>query len=178
MLAEAGLPDASAATEALRLELDEATLLALQAQAAILAARDKALSLLSRSPATERTLRLKLGERGHEPAAIDAAAAWLHERGLLDDRRFAEAWLAARLQRRPEGRPALIAGLRRRGVPREVAEQAVLRSFDAEVEREAAGRLLAKLRRQGASDPGELARRLAAKGFPRSLVREVLEEGG
>lgn len=178
MLADVGLAELAGASGSEVVRIEEAALRALQQQAAVLAARDKALSLLSHAPATEYLLRLKLRERGHGTEAVEAAVAWLVDRGLLDDRRFAEAWLASRLQRRPEGRGALLAGLRRRGVPREVAEQAVLGGFDAEVEREAAQRLLAKLRRQGASEPEELARRLAAKGFPRSLVRELLEQEG
>jgi regulatory protein len=157
--------------------LDEATLLELGRQAGILAAREKALDLLGRSPASERSLRLKLRDRAFPPEAIDEAVAWLAARGLLDDRRFAEAWLAVRLERHPEGREALIAGLRHRGVDRSTAAEVVLRVVDSAVEREAAQRLLSKLRRRGACSQEELARRLAARGFRRCLVRSLLESG-
>jgi regulatory protein len=158
-------------------ELPEATVLALERQAGILAAREKALDLLARSPASERSLRLKLQARNFTPEAIDQAVAWLSARDLLDDRRFAEAWISSRLERHPEGCEALIAGLRRRGVERSTAAEVVGRLVDSAVERQAAERLLSKLRRRGTSSDEELSRRLAARGFRRSLVLSLLEDG-
>lgn len=156
-------------------ELSEAVLAGLRGQAELLAARDKALALLEAAPQAQAALRLKLRRRGFGPEAVDQTAAWLAARGLLDDRRFAESWILTRLERHPEGRGVLIAGLRRRGVTRAVAEEVVRFAVDAEAEREAARRLLDRLRRR-ASSPEELSRRLAARGFSRSLVRSLLGE--
>ena len=156
-------------------ELSEAALAGLTRQAELLAARDKALGLLEAAPQAQATLRLKLLRRGFGPEAIDQTAAWLEARGLLDDRRFAEGWILTRLERHPESRGVLIAGLRRRGVSRAVAQEAVRLAVDAEAEREAARRLLDRLRRRPLP-PEELSRRLAARGFSRSLVRSLLGE--
>jgi len=68
-----------------------------------------------------------------------------------------------------------VAGLQKRGVRRAVAEEVVALTVDAEAEREAARRLLAKLRRLSTAPTAqELSRRLAARGFSRSLVRSLL----
>jgi regulatory protein len=73
--------------------------------------------------------RLKL--RQHPPAAADQAVAMLTERGLLDDRVFAERYAAVRA-RRGVGPLRLLRDLGAQGVERHVAEAAVRDGLAAE----------------------------------------------
>ena len=66
----------------------------------------------------------RLKRRQHPPAAADQAIAALTERGLLDDRAFAERYAAVRA-RRGVGPARLIRDLISQGVDRPVAEAAV-----------------------------------------------------
>jgi regulatory protein len=140
------------------------------------AATQSALLLLARAPHTRSGLRLKLLKRGFGPAAADAALGRADELGYLDDAGFAEAWIEIRLERHPEGRAALIAGLRERGVPREVAAEVVERVVTDEREEECLLRALVRgRRRKGAA--GAEAARMRALGFPYKLVRRHLPDG-
>jgi len=154
-----------------------------------LEARDKALELLVRRPHSVQELRLKLSRRRFASAEVDHALAWLDERGYLDDFRFAREWAEQRLARHPEGRLALTAGLRRRGVSREVAEEVIAGICSPESEREAAEAALSKLMPRGGAaelDAGEphsclsageierLRRALQRRGFAAALILELL----
>jgi regulatory protein len=137
---------------------------------------EKALDLLARAPHTVFSLRLKLLKRGFEDRFVEEVLESLGEKGYLDDLRFAERWLRERAERRPEGRAVLVAGLLRRGVGRQTAEEAVNSYLSPALEREQAIRALEKLRRPGETDTAKLARRLRARGFAYPLIRQVLEE--
>ncbi len=141
-----------------------------------LACRLKALDLLAARAHSRRGLGVKLLRRGFPAAVVEGVLDRLEEQQLLDDRRFADQWVESRLRRRPEGPFPLIAGLRRRGVPRAVAEQAVRSRLGPEEERRSAREALRRLRRRGMEDPSALIARLAARGFRASLVRALLEE--
>lgn len=163
-------------------ELEPATVVRLFDCSRVLEARDKALELLARRSHAVQELRLKLVRRKFASAHIDGALAWLGERGYLDDRGFAREWVDRRTERHPEGRPALIAGLRRRGVSRDVAEEVVAGIWTAESERAAAEAALAKLRRRGGGTRGgsegehaaRLRRALQRRGFSSALILELL----
>ena len=139
-------------------------------------AREKALDLLARAPHTTFSLRLKLLKRGFDAPIVEEVLNFLREKEYLDDRRFAESWLRARTERRPEGRALLVSGLLRKGLHREVAEDAVDDFLTPDVEQEHARRALDKLKRSGETDPDRLMRKLAARGFSYPLIRGVIEE--
>lgn len=145
------------------------------------AATRSALALLGRAPHSREGLRLKLAQRGHGEQAIAAALDRAREMGYLDDARFAEDWLRLRLDRHPEGRMALVAGLRERGVPREVAEEVVARLVSDEAEEECllralgrADRSARKGRQPAGAEASRLAARLRSLGFPNRLIRRHL----
>jgi regulatory protein len=139
-------------------------------------AREKALDLLARAPHSTYSLRLKLLKRGFDARIVEEVLNFLREKEYLDDRRFAESWLRSRTERRPEGRALLVSALLRKGIRREVAEDAVDDLFTPDMEWEHARRALSKLKRSGESDPDRLMRKLAARGFSYPLIRGVIEE--
>lgn len=142
----------------------------------------RALSLVSRSRHTARGLALKLERRGFEPDAVRRAVERVTELGYLDDEEAARSWLEHRLERRPAGRGALLAGLLRNGVPRETAERVVDEALPPEAEAEAARRLLERLfpttraRRALEGEPARSAalRKLESRGFTRQAARLAL----
>jgi SOS response regulatory protein OraA/RecX len=92
------------------------------------------LDLLARSEAPAFGLRRKLLQRKLPPEAVSDAIDTLLAEGSLDDRRFADAWLRGQLRSKAVSRPALVAGLRRRGVGRAISEAAVSAAFEEQPE--------------------------------------------
>ena len=157
------------------LELAGAVIHRLKHSSLVRQVREKALDLLARAPHTTFSLRMKLHKRNFESRAVEEVLQFLKRQEYLDDRRYAEDWLRSRIERRPEGRAVLIAGLLRKGVPREIAEGSVNRYLTPALERENAVRALEKLKRSGETDPAKLRRKLRARGFSFPLIRRVVE---
>jgi len=75
-------------------------------------------------------LREKLRRRAQSAEDVDAVLAKLKEAGYLDDRRFAEAYAAARLQDQGLGKMRVLRDLRRRRVAPKLAEQVTEQTYD------------------------------------------------
>jgi regulatory protein len=142
------------------------------------ALHERALRLLAGAAHSARGLERKLRAKGAEAGLLAAELARLAEAGLLDDRAYAEAWVQQRLQRHPEGPGPLLAGLERRGIARELAEQTVRGQLTEEAERAAAAALADKLRRRSDMTAERLRGTLARRGFRGGLIRELLGELG
>ena len=138
-----------------------------------LEAEQKSLSLLSTANHSRNGLRLKLLKRGFSSDAQQYSICRMEELGYLDDDEYASQWVASRIQRHPEGRNAMLAGLQRRGISRLTAEQCISRLVDDEVEMDCARRRIQKL-----SDVthAKLTPRLVSGGFSRQTIKRVLNE--
>ncbi len=148
----------------------------LQSQSAALAAEKKALSLLANAPHSQQALRMKLLQRGFDEEAVQSATQRLQEMGYLDDRRFAESWVSARLARHPEGAALLAAGLIRRGVGRAMAEEVVREALGPQTEEDGVRKAAERLLRSRPLDREQLLRRLTARGFRTSVAIRVVDE--
>jgi len=131
-------------------------------------ARLRALSLLARSAQTRQGLTRKLRARGFSAPAVAHAIARVSELGYLDDRAFAESWVASRLAQRREGVKALSLGLLRRGVARPLAEEVASAACPAEQELAAARELAEGL------SPRAAIRLLTGRGFRSRTIAAVL----
>ncbi len=153
-------------------ECDEAALAELRHAHLLHEASEKAIELLARSEHSRFLLARKLLKREFPEGVIRDALDRLEERGFLDDRRFAEQWVASRVRRRPEGETALVAGLQARGVDgglaREVVE-AFKGEFPEELER-AIERAGARILRRSGVGAAELREKLQRRGFRPSDV--------
>ncbi|MCA9793753.1 MAG: regulatory protein RecX [Candidatus Eremiobacteraeota bacterium] len=129
----------------------------------------KALDLLSRRDHSRQQLRLKLLQRGATHEDVEGLLGRLAERGLLDERRFADAFIRSRV-RKGLGRQRLRQELISRGLPSEVAVAAV---DDAELpdEEEQAFKLAEARQSRG---PEALYRFLRRRGFSNETCRNVL----
>jgi len=79
-------------------------------------------------PRTEHQVRAKLQSQGVGEAAIESVIADLVRQGVVDDARYAVAFVAARLAHRPTGAMRLRRELVARGVPRPLAAAAAGRA--------------------------------------------------
>lgn len=87
-------------------------------------AHEAALRLLAHRPRTAMDLRRRLGQRGLGEETTAAEIDRLRGAGLIDDERFAAAWVEERSRLAPRSRRLLRAELRARGVIAETAATA------------------------------------------------------
>jgi regulatory protein len=161
--------------------IDPQTFSVLQQLADVEAAYRAAVRAQTRRPHAREELRRRLLKKQHPPAAVEAALERLAAQELLDDRRFAEHFVATRAAR---GRASvrLLQDLRRQGVDQGIAQEAVAAALVAEgIDEAAALRQVAerRARQLGAVPPAAKRRRLLAylarRGYRGAEVRRVVE---
>jgi regulatory protein len=130
-------------------------------------------------------VRRRLSRAGYRAALIESAIERLLELGMLDDRAFAETWIASRDRARPRGERALRQELTQKGVERELIDDllATRRTDDEglaiEPDLAAARRLLERNGRALGRVPDPRQRRarayaiLARNGFDPDVCRTV-----
>lgn len=79
-------------------------------------AHEAALRLLANRPRSEKEMRTRLAMRGCEPGVVEDEIARLGRAGLLDDQKFARAWVEDRKRVSPRGRRMLRYELLGRGI--------------------------------------------------------------
>lgn len=95
-------------------------------------AHEAALRLLASRPRSENEMRTRLAMRGVDPAAIDDEIERLRSAGLLDDHKFADAWVEDRKRLSPRGRRMIRYELLGRGIDPAAADQATRNIDDRE----------------------------------------------
>lgn len=88
-------------------------------------AHEAALRLLDSRPRSEHEMRTRLALRGFDPDTIAAEIERLRNAGLLDDQRFARAWVEDRKRVSPRGTAMLRYELLGRGIDPEAVDAAV-----------------------------------------------------
>lgn len=157
------------------LDIDDRTVVELQRSGARSETRARAANMISARPLSRRELVKRLCEKGADGADAEAAADWLEELGALSDADYAAA-LVRHYGGMGYGEAKLRDELHRRGVPRELWEEALSKSPDA---RETILRVLAqktKGRATGEKERKRLSDMLLRRGFPWSEVRAALAE--
>ncbi|MEI6386693.1 MAG: regulatory protein RecX [Spirochaetota bacterium] len=142
-------------------------------------------SLLGRAEQTRFLLRAKLLERGYPDRSITLALDRLEAEGFLSDRRYAEAWLRARIGKslkgsRAEGPSSLQVSLRARSVPEKTSREAIASVLDEVTRATLLRKAIATLSiptKKAAEAPGREALRheLYSLGWKGEEVREALE---
>lgn len=174
------------AIERLRLHVgrvyDEALALQVESAARALHTFDRALDLLAIRSRSARELRTALVRKGEEPEHADAAIERLLALGLLDDAAYARQFARAKVEGAGLSRRRLQAELSRRGVAREVADDAIADVLaDESVDEEAILERVAakKLRMLSRLDPPTRRRRLyaflARRGYESDDIRKVMD---
>lgn len=140
----------------------------------------RALDILSRRDHSEAELALKLRRKGIGDDEIEAAVGRLRELGYLNDRRLAGRIAESALADGKMMGPRLSRELRRRGIPRDLAADALARAADGHDPREAVRELLAGKFPSfdpAAADAREKRRVVGwfqRRGYPLSAILEAL----
>lgn len=90
---------------------------------------DYAVRLLGGAAHSTGEIRERLRKKAARAADVDAVLGRLKDLGYLNDRRFAEAWAASRLENEGHGSARVLRDLRQRRVAPKVAEDAVRRTY-------------------------------------------------
>lgn len=161
--------------------LDEAAWAALRERAQAAAALASAARLLLIRLRSRREIVNRLTRKGYPAGIVSATVTRLESDGLLDDVRFAKAWIAGRLAVRPSGAVRLRRELQQKGVPRDIIEE-TLRAGLSEADERAHAVALAQARlRRYRREPRDVAvRRLAGvlqrRGFSSNAIASALRE--
>lgn len=132
-----------------------------------------ALRSLARQRLTESQLWGRLERKGYQPDEVAAAVERCRCAGLLDDRLFAQLYVAG--SRKPVGDARLVAELVRKGVDRDAALTAVSESECSESARCQAA-IDKLLRTKPQTSYPTAARALERYGFPAPLIYRSLRE--
>jgi SOS response regulatory protein OraA/RecX len=135
-------------------------------------AEDRAGALLARAEQYRAGLERKLMAKKFSRGAIGLALDYLEERGLLSDRRYAQAWIRQRMRRHAEGPLSVKAALAARGLSREALALAIAAEFSEEQRLELLGRARELL---GGLAGDELRRALKGLGWKGAEIDELFE---
>ena len=105
-------------------ELDVEGLERLRRASLLALAREKALELVSRRPLSRRELAGKLRQRGFDADTAEACVAWIAEHGFIDEPGYAAA-VVRHCAAKGFGAARVRAELMRRGIPRELLDEAL-----------------------------------------------------
>ena len=155
------------------LDIDAETVVELQRSAARSETRVRAANMVSARPLSRRELTKRLCEKGEVEADAESACDWLEEIGALNDAEYA-AMLVRHYSGAGYGEAKIRDELYRRGVPRELWEEALLQSPDAQ---EAIMRVIAQKTKGRALDEKgrkRLSDMLLRRGFAWRDVRAAL----
>lgn len=155
------------------LDIGPDTVVELQKCAARSQTRARAASMISARPLSRKELCRRLCEKGAEEADAEDAADWLERIGALDDLAYAKM-LVRHYSASCCGRAKLREELYRRGVPRELWDEALAAAPDPQ---ETIGRFLAAKTKGQPTDERtrrKLADALLRRGFSWGEVKESL----
>ena len=157
-------------------ELSAEKIAQMQAEDAREVGYQQALRLLSYRPRASAEVRRNLEKHAMPAEVIEDVLARLQRAGLLDDSRFAQAWVDNRSEFRPRGRRALAVEMRQRGLDDESIQQAL-----AEVDEEALADQAASKQSRRLTGLDETAFKhklsgfLARRGFGYAVIRDTVD---
>lgn len=156
------------------LELDEPALVAFKKKSDDGKLKMRSLEWVLGRPHSIREFKDYLRRKKAEPEFVEKLIEEFLKRGYLDDRKFAIWWLERRVRKQKSNR-SIEFELRGKGVDREVIAEVM--TSDGESEAERLKITVEKLKNRARyQDPQKLTAYLVGKGYPYSLVKEVLNK--
>jgi len=165
--------------------LDTSTIALLRTHEEATLARNAALRLLMHRMRTEKELRLSLIEKEFDPSVVDNVIHELQMRGIVDDRKFAEAFIHDARLRRPAGKIMLYHKLRQHGVGRDLIRETLDENLPVDKEQElayaTAMSVLKRFRSSRKAVPPDLEQRKVAqyllrRGFTAATIAPVIRK--
>ena len=90
--------------------------------------------LIARAEQNNLGLMVKLEKKGFDSAVVKAVVSTLTDRNLLNDERYAELWLRARLKKKPQSPKTLFFSLLKRGIDKCTSKKALEKVIDPDTE--------------------------------------------
>lgn len=157
-------------------ELSEAKIAELKTADARESAYQRALFLFKFRPRTEAEVRNRLSLKGISPQDLEQVIQRLKQNRLLDDRRFASAWIENRNETRPRSRRALEYELRQHGVESEIIQDSLENIDDEHLAYLAASRQIRKYQDLEWSEFRiKITRYLNQRGFHYATIKDVTD---
>jgi regulatory protein len=147
---------------------------ALRQSSTCLRAEKAALNLVARAEQYNAGLRCKLYRKGYDKASIEMVLGTLAERGFLDDKRYALAWIRYRIILGDSPRKIKLK-LEKKGLDRALVEESMAESLDSETERALLQKFLGLLKLKEAGVEGDsrnLRKQLRFEGFSKEILEE------
>lgn len=146
---------------------------------------DRALTLLGFRARSVSELRRKLLQKGEDVARVEEVIARLRDQKLLDDADFARQFARTKLLAAGSSRRRILLELTRKGVARDVADQAIAELGESEgIDPAAAVRRVAEKKWKSLAGLDDFTRRrrlyafLARRGFGPDEIRSVMNALG
>jgi regulatory protein len=148
-------------------------------------AKEKALRLIGYRARSEKEIRMKLREQQFRPATIDEVIEHLKKLAIIDDNKFAQAFVNDTLLRKPTGKAMLRYQLRLKGIDTQTINEMLRVTFEKQDEEmlalDAAKKLLARYRSsRKATELEKQQRRIAGflsrRGFGWTTTNTVLRK--
>lgn len=129
---------------------------------------------------TRSELNKRLMQKGFQQAIVEKVIRKMVEIGLLDDARFADAFVASKIASKPVGKRELARGLMEKGVAKETAAAAVSLVGDDETQLSlaldaASTRMRSLARFEPAKRKEKLVAFLARRGFGWDVIKKVIK---
>ncbi len=134
----------------------------------------RALELVLRRPRSMREMHDYARRKKWEEELTDRVIQRLSEKGYLDDSKFANFWLNARISSKPISKRKLSAELMQKGINREIIDE-VLSEYTESDEQDALS-ILIKKKQNKYADEQKLMAYLASQGFSYSAIKEALQK--
>ncbi len=137
----------------------------------------KAADFISYRPRTVFETRKKLEEEGFDETLISGTLSALEENGLLNDKKFAEEWVAERMALKPSSKRSLQYELHRKGIPDHLIQSATEAVDDFQAAYAIAEKRLYRFEDLPKFEfRKKLGNYLAGKGFSYDVIADVTRE--
>jgi regulatory protein len=155
-------------------ELSPAEVEAFRFAATCYRAEKKAMRLIARAEQFSLGLKAKLLRRGFDNATASAVVSYFLDSGLVNDGRYAERWIRARLSLRKAVSPRILfVSLRKRGIDTDTAGKALNKTLDPETEY---ALLLRFMEKDKALKSGFLRAKMKYEGFSTPALDRYFDE--
>ncbi len=156
------------------LEINEEKLAELQGESEFGKSYARALELILRRPRSFREMYDYARRKKWEEELTDRVLSRLSEKEYLDDKKFANFWLKARINSKPISKRKLSAELQQKGISREIIDE-VLSEYSQNDEL-AALLVLINKKKNKYTDEQKLMAYLASQGFSYGAIKEALQK--
>ena len=130
---------------------------------------------LARTEQCRASLERKLVQKEFDEETIKSALDYLESKKYLDDARYASLWVKNHCAFKPQGKIRLLQELTRRGVKKNLAENAIKDYFISISEESLCEEAFKKLASKK-KDPQKIMKSLADSGFSYSMVQKIFRK--